>query len=126
MRYMPLVVIAGFLPWAVVSAQAPVPPLDAILVAGAPDVDQPLYVTAPPSDFQRIFIVQKTGFIKVKTAAGSFGTFLDVSSLIGTGSEHGLLGMAFHPGYAANGSFYVYYTNPSNNSVVARYTVSAA
>jgi glucose/arabinose dehydrogenase len=108
------------------AAYAQVPPLDAVPVAGAPDVDQPLYVTAPPSDFQRLFIVQKTGQIRVRTAGGTFSTFLDLSALVGLGSEHGLLGLAFHPAYAANGWLYVYYTNPAFDSVVARYTVSAA
>ncbi|MBB5207515.1 DUF7507 domain-containing protein [Chiayiivirga flava] len=41
------------------------------------------------------------------------------------GDERGLLGLAFHPLYAINGRFYVYYLDGASNSVVTEYTVSA-
>ena len=47
--------------------------------------------------------------------------FLNVSSLLSTGGERGLLGMAFDPQYAFNRQFYVYYTNTAGNIVIARY-----
>lgn len=76
---------------------------------------------------ERLFIAEKSsGLIKVFSAAGaSLGTFLNVSSLISTGSERGLLGLAFHPNYDQNGYFYINYTNASGNTVIRRYTVSA-
>jgi glucose/arabinose dehydrogenase len=88
----------------------------------------PIYVCAPPGDLTRLFVVQKGGLIKVRTpanAAGVWGTFLNISTLISTGSEQGLLGMAFHPNYATNGYFFVNYTNTSGNTVIRRYTRSA-
>jgi hypothetical protein len=51
--------------------------------------------------------------------------FLDISSLVSSGGERGLLGVAFHPDYAHNGLFYVNYTNIAGDTVVARYSVSA-
>src|SRR5690606_31622365 len=52
--------------------------------------------------------------------------FLNLSGIITVGSETGLLGMAFDPGYAQNGYFYVNYTAPSPlRTVIARYRVSA-
>jgi len=51
--------------------------------------------------------------------------FLDVSDRISTGDERGLLSIAFHPDYAANGRFFVAYTAPSGDVTVARYTVTA-
>jgi glucose/arabinose dehydrogenase len=51
--------------------------------------------------------------------------FLDVSSLVSSGSEQGLLGFAFDPHYATNGRFFVSYTNTTGSSVVASYQVSA-
>jgi glucose/arabinose dehydrogenase len=72
----------------------------------------------------RIFIVQQGGVIRVfDQAFNSLGTFLTVSG-ISTGGERGLLSMAFSPGYATNGFFYVYYTNTNGDLELARYHVS--
>ena len=66
---------------------------------------------------------------------GQAGTrFLDIRSRIASGGERGLLGLAFHPQYATNGFFFVYYTSVANATppvrntgdiVIARYTVTA-
>lgn len=74
----------------------------------------------------RLFVVQQNGIIKVVTATGTVNptSFLNISTLISTGGERGLLGLAFHPNYATNGFFYVNYTNSAGNTVIARYSVS--
>lgn len=74
----------------------------------------------------RLFVVQQNGIIKVVTATGTVNTtaFLNISSLISSGGERGLLGLAFHPDYANNGYFYVNYTNTGGNTVIARYAVN--
>ncbi|RMG39601.1 MAG: glucose sorbosone dehydrogenase [Candidatus Dadabacteria bacterium] len=78
----------------------------------------------------RLFVVEQGGKIKVfqnSDTVSSTTTFLDISSLIATGGEKGLLGLAFHPGYAQNGFFYVNYTKKgSGNTVIARYTKDPA
>jgi glucose/arabinose dehydrogenase len=77
----------------------------------------------------RLFIVQKTGQIKIINSDGTIKptAFLDIDPIvINGGSEEGLLGLVFHPNFASNGYFYIYYTNLSGNNVVARYQVSAA
>src|SRR5262249_28932371 len=51
--------------------------------------------------------------------------FLDLTSLISSGGERGLLSTAFHPSYSTNGLFFVFYTNLSGDLVIARYAVSA-
>ncbi|WP_312075996.1 PQQ-dependent sugar dehydrogenase [Chryseobacterium sp.] len=58
---------------------------------------------------------------------GSINTtnFLNISSKITYSGERGLLGLAFHPQYATNGYFFVFYNNTAGNLVVARYTVSS-
>lgn len=75
----------------------------------------------------RLFVVEQGGLIKVVNANGSVNAtpFLNVASLISSGSERGLLGLAFHPNYATNGYFFINYTNTSGNTVIARYSVSA-
>jgi glucose/arabinose dehydrogenase len=76
----------------------------------------------------RLFIVQQNGRIRISPAPQQLlpQPFLDVSSLISTGGERGLLGLAFHPRYAENGFFYVNYTDTSGDTKVVRYTRSAA
>ncbi len=105
-------------------------PLTTQLVASG--LSRPIFVTAPPEDFGRLFIVEKQGIIKIlNLVAGTVnGTaFLNIDAIVGGGttqnSEQGLLGLAFHPDYAGNGLFYVNYTNNSGNTVVAQYQVSA-
>jgi glucose/arabinose dehydrogenase len=76
----------------------------------------------------RLFVVEQTGSVRILNADGSVNEtdFLDVASLISTGGERGLLGLAFHPEYATNGYFYINYTNIAGNTVIARYTRATA
>ena len=75
----------------------------------------------------RLFIVEQGGIIKILNSDGTTNAtpFLNVSSLVSNGSEQGLLGLAFHPNYSANGFFYVYYTDTSGDTQISRYSVSA-
>lgn len=75
----------------------------------------------------RLFVVEQGGLIKILTDDGSLlsSPFLDIDNLTGSGSERGLLGLAFAPDYTSSGRFYVNYTNNNGHTVVARYTVSS-
>jgi len=87
----------------------------------------PIFLTAPPGDTARLFVVEKGGRIRIVNRATNalVGTFLDIGNLLTNplGSEQGLLGLAFDPLYANNGRFYVSYTGASGTSVIARYLV---
>lgn len=74
----------------------------------------------------RLFAVQQSGEIRVVRGDGTVlpTPFLNLSGLVSTGFEKGLLGLVFHPDYANNGYFYVNYTNFAGDTVVARYEVS--
>ena len=83
---------------------------------------------AHPKDDVRLFVVEKTGIIKILNSDGTTNPnpFLVLSpSSISTNGERGLLGMAFHPNYNTNGYFYLNYTNPNGNTIIARYSVDA-
>jgi glucose/arabinose dehydrogenase len=87
----------------------------------------PVFVTAPVGDTGRLFILeQHTGQIRILDLASEtleptpFLTVTDISN----GDEQGLLGLAFHPGYADNGLFYVNVTNGSGDTEIRRYQVS--
>jgi len=88
----------------------------------------PILVTHAGDGTGRPFIIEKLGEIRILDNGTLLPTpFLDLSSLVSTCNECGLLGLAFHPDYAANGLFYVSYTRLSDDdSVLARYSVSAA
>jgi glucose/arabinose dehydrogenase len=91
----------------------------------ATGLTRPLYLTAPTGD-DRLFIVEQTGRIRiVKNGDVSAAPFLDLSSKVSGSGEQGLLSMAFHPDYGANGLFYVNFTGNDGNTRVERYAVSA-
>ena len=94
----------------------------------ASGLNQPVFTGAPAGDPGRLFIVEKSGLIKVldlNTGQVLATPFLDVSSQILTDGERGLLGLAFDPNYASNGLFYVYLINTSGNTEIRSYHVSA-
>jgi glucose/arabinose dehydrogenase len=105
----------------------------AIIVSAAPTLQlvvsgltAPLYVTQPRADTSRLFVVEQPGRIRVIRNGTLLATpYLDITGLVLSGGERGLLSMAFHPNYANNGQFFVFYTDLNGNLQVARYTVSA-
>ena len=88
----------------------------------------PVAIEHPAND-TRLFIVQQRGLIRILNTNGVTNTtpFLNlVGTVSSSGSERGLLGLAFHPNYATNGFFYLDYTRLSDGAtVIARYSVSA-
>src|ERR1043166_8932904 len=104
--------------------------LDAIRVASG--LSLPVFAPAPPGDFDRLFIVQQGGQIRIlnlKTGLMNATPFLSASNLQ-TGGEQGLLGLAFDPDYATNGKFYVKCTAPGGAfnagiSQIRQYQVSS-
>jgi hypothetical protein len=106
--------------------------LSSVVVAAG--LSQPLFVTAPPGDAGRLFIVERTGSIKIHKrgqAPTTLSTFLDIAAKVDStsDSEMGLLGLAFDPDYATSRFFWVNYTETVLSqifTVVARYTASGA
>lgn len=93
-------------------------------LAGA--FSQPVYVTSAPDDNDRLFVVEKTGAVRiVKEGVVSDRPFLDLSGSVSSGSEQGLLSMAFDPDYTASGRFFVYYTDVDGTVRVAMYRVAS-
>ena len=75
----------------------------------------------------RLFVVEQGGAIKILNADGTTNPtpFLNISSLVVSGGEQGLLALAFHPDYENNGYFYVNYTRSSDgDTVISRFTRS--
>lgn len=113
-------------------SQAQSNPVTSVRVASG--LTRPIFVTAAPQDTTRLFILEQDGKIKILNLATlqvSATPFLDIGGITrspvdGGGNEQGLLGMAFHPDYAANGWVFIYHTdNGGTNNILARYTRSA-
>ncbi|MDB6076962.1 MAG: hypothetical protein JWO82_709, partial [Akkermansiaceae bacterium] len=99
----------------------------------------PVGMASPPGDTKKLFVCQKTGLLRVvpdvTAATPSASTFLDVAGMLTdrgeslqTGSECGVLGLAFHPSYATNRYCYVFYSALKAGQTyqrVARFTVNA-
>jgi glucose/arabinose dehydrogenase len=90
------------------------------------NVEQPLFVTHAGDGSGRLFVLEKTGRIRVVQDGRLLeAPFLDISNKVSLASEQGLLGLAFTPDYATSGTFYINYTTEIGDTVIARYFVSA-
>jgi glucose/arabinose dehydrogenase len=91
--------------------------------------DAAILATSPPAD-PRLFVLERQGRIRIFDQETLVATpFLNISTKILAGGELGLLGLAFHPQYAQNGKFYVWYTKSGGSpfsDVLEQYTVSAS
>ena len=87
----------------------------------------PLEVVNAGDGSGRLFVVEQGGRVRVVRGNALLATpFLNLSSLVLSGGEQGLLGLAFHPQYRANGRFFVNYTRAGDGAtVIASYRVSA-
>ena len=88
----------------------------------------PVYVTSPPKDKRRAFVVERAGRIRVVRAGKALSkAFLDIRDLVtSSGQEQGLLSIAFAPDYASSGRFYVYYTGKDSQQHVVEYRRASA
>jgi glucose/arabinose dehydrogenase len=98
------------------------------LVEAASGFSQPVHITHAGDGSGRLFVVERAGRIRIVENGAITGTLLDIRSQVETGNnEQGLLSVAFPPGFAAKGYYYVYYTRRSDEAnVVARYTLGGA
>jgi glucose/arabinose dehydrogenase len=105
---------------------APPPPRGVRLV-GIGRFNSPLYVTAPPGDRHRIFVVQQGGRIMVVRDDHKLARpFLDITPQVTSGGEQGLLSLAFAPDYARSGRFYVYFTDRGQQERIVEYRRASA
>ena len=129
MQTMPALLAAVLCAFCAAAAAAP-PPLTAQpFVSG---LNTPVEITPANDDSGRLFVLEEAGRIRIIRSGQLLGTpFLDITSSVLSGGEWGLLGLAFHPQYAANGYFFVDYTRPragdpsGNEIVIERFSRSA-
>ena len=86
----------------------------------------PVAITHAGDGSGRLFITLKGGKTIIYDGSKVLPEpFIDLSSLVSTDGERGLLSIAFHPNYESNGFFFVNYTDTSGDTVIARYSVSS-
>ena len=89
--------------------------------------DQPLFLTQPPNGGDALYVVEQGGAIRVlQDGSVREEPFLDISGEVSTGTEQGLLGLAFAPDYEQSGLFYINYTDTSGDTNVVEYRRSDA
>lgn len=122
--------VVGTTPPAEAPAQAvePTPtPLAELAIALEPvadGFDQPLYVTGYPDGSGRLVVLEKTGRAwLVSEGVRASAPLLDLSAVVSTQSEQGLLGMAFSPGFADDATVWVDYTRADGATVISSFTV---
>jgi glucose/arabinose dehydrogenase len=119
--------------------------LDASLANGLVSLDETLHLTEVVGQLHyptgmahandgsnRLFIVEQTGTIRIVQDGALLPTpFLNVKAklykegnFLATKNEPGLLNIVFHPLYATNGRFFIFYTDKKNHIVIAEYHVS--
>lgn len=87
----------------------------------------PTFITSPPRDARRLFVVERGGTIRIlRDGKRLRSAFLDIRKLVGEGGERGLLSMAFRPDYERSGLFYVFYTATNGDLTIEEYRRTAA
>ncbi|MDJ0952229.1 MAG: PQQ-dependent sugar dehydrogenase [Acidimicrobiia bacterium] len=106
----------------------PPPELLGLSLEVAAEIDRVLAIAAPQGD-GRVFLAQRAGTIHIIEADGLVRDepFLDITDRVRAGGiEQGLLSLTFHPEYAANGRFFVYYTDANDDTVLAEFSVTGS
>lgn len=80
----------------------------------------PIGVTNAGDGSGRLFVNERDGRIRVINADGTLreADFVDLSDRVEAGGEQGLLGVAFHPDFAANGRLFVHYSRAGDGATV--------
>jgi glucose/arabinose dehydrogenase len=91
----------------------------ALIATGFAD---PVHVTAPRSEPNRLYVVQRNGRVHAIDRTGAqIGVFLDLGHRVGRRGFQGLHSIAFHPRYASNRRLYVSFATPGNDIFVEEY-----
>lgn len=85
-------------------------------------LNQPLMITGAPGD-RRQFVIEQGGRVRVVKDGGLLPTpaLVIPDNQLTAGGEQGLLGIAFHPQWLANGLFYLAHTAENGDHVFVEY-----
>jgi glucose/arabinose dehydrogenase len=120
-----------------------VPPLGALLIAVllsscGPDARaqrlvrvadgfvQPVGIVAAQDGSGRLFVVEQRGTVAVWRPGSAPNRWLDLGDRTSAQGERGLLGLAFHPGFADSGRVFVHYTDRDGRTTLSEFLVDPA
>ncbi len=89
------------------------------LVPVASGFVQPLGIVAAGDGSGRLFVVEQRGTVVAVAPDGATARWLDLQGRTRAQGERGLLGLAFHPDFAANGRLFVHYSDRDGDTVLA-------
>ncbi len=85
---------------------------------------RPLAIANAGDGSGRLFVAEQGGVVyAVNGGVVNATKFLDISGQVSGGGEQGLLGLAFHPNFPADGRVFVDYTNVAGDTVVSSFRV---
>jgi glucose/arabinose dehydrogenase len=101
----------------------PPPPAVAVgLELVAEGLASPLFAAHAGDGGGRLFVLEQAGRVRViRDGRVLPEPFLDISGRVSAGGERGLLGLAFAPTFAADGRFFVDYTDADGDTVVSEF-----
>jgi len=110
------------------------PPNSVTLTPVVSGFSSPVDLQSTDDGTGRLFVVEQAGTIRILQSGAVLPTpFLDIRTRVTFSGEMGLLGVAFHPGFAQSGHLYVNYVRTvmvgalaQRQTVIAEYQVSAA
>ncbi len=94
---------------------------NALKAAKVGEFERPVQVVGPAGAKKQIFVVEQEGVVRVIGPKGKVGTFLDIRDLVGSGSERGLLSIAFPRDYRESGLFYAFLTDDTGDLLIQEY-----
>lgn len=81
----------------------------------------PVFLTHAGDGSGRMFVVEQPGYVRLLQGGVVSATpFLDIHTRVKYQGERGLLGLAFHPQYAGNGRFFVFYSTSAGGQMLSR------
>lgn len=86
----------------------------------AAGLNRPTYVGVAPGDRQALWVLEQPGRV-VRLRGPRRTTMLDITAQVTTGSEQGLLGIAFHPDFASNRRLYLHWSDERGDTRVAEF-----
>jgi glucose/arabinose dehydrogenase len=112
--------------------KGPIPRIRVSRLFPALQLRRPVQALQAPGDARSLYVLEQAGRIVrldlQDTSVTSAPTWMDIREQVNDrGNEEGLLSMAFHPKFAENGQFFLYYTASSpRRSELTRFTVDRA
>ncbi|MCX6115893.1 MAG: PQQ-dependent sugar dehydrogenase, partial [Proteobacteria bacterium] len=86
------------------------------------DLDHPVSIASNPTETQRLYVVERSGTVRVFKDRKLLSTeLLNIEEILNSKGPNGLMALAFHPGYAKNHLIYVYYIDSQGDPVVGQF-----